>query len=152
MKVTVSIIFLMLLTFTSSVFADSAEEIDQQLQLFLQYIDRDIAKATVVLQHLSAEKIQFTQEQSNKFVLYKASYLGFVGLHKERIDIVQSVIGNITDQNLKVKFLNLDQWIMFIDFSSIIRPDLSNYSTLDSWPLLFDDFYNWMLSRNSMVM
>ena len=103
---TVSIIFLMLLTFTSSVFADSAEEIDQQLQLFLQYIDRDIAKATVVLQHLTAEKIQFTQEQSNKFVLYKASYLGFVGLHKERIDIVQSVIENITDQNLKVKFLN----------------------------------------------
>ncbi|MET3137226.1 hypothetical protein AAKU61_001580 [Undibacterium sp. GrIS 1.2] len=105
MRQIVSIWFLILLSFTPSAFAHSYAEIDEELKQFVQYLDRDIEKASLLLEHLAAEKKQFNTEQINQFTLYKASYLGFVGRNRERIDLVKSVIDQVSDKNLKAKFL-----------------------------------------------
>ncbi len=105
MRQIASIWLLILFSFTPSAFAHSSEEIDEELKQFVQYIDRDIEKARILLDHLAAEKAQFNIEQSNQFTLYKASYLGFVGRNRERIELVKSVIDQVNDTNLKSKFL-----------------------------------------------
>ncbi|KAL7190921.1 hypothetical protein ACSBR2_023069 [Camellia fascicularis] len=43
------------------------------------------------------------------------------------------------------KVINMDQWTSFLRFCSQISfPDLKNYDTTEAWPLILDDFVEWM--------
>jgi Cullin binding len=46
-------------------------------------------------------------------------------------------------QSPTVKSLNKDQWDLFLDFSSTVNEDLSEYDTSAAWPGLFDDYVEW---------
>lgn len=57
-----------------------------------------------------------------------------------------SFIAFLTEQT-EVKSLNLDQWMLFLDFSKNIPSDFANYDPTEAWPVLFDDFVNWSKRR-----
>ncbi|XP_018417795.1 PREDICTED: DCN1-like protein 3 [Nanorana parkeri] len=46
-----------------------------------------------------------------------------------------------------IKGISRDTWNMFLNFTHVIGPDLSNYSEDEAWPSLFDTFVDWELER-----
>lgn len=49
-----------------------------------------------------------------------------------------------------VKTLNIDQWKMFVEFSSNIKHDFSNYDSNDAWPLIYDSYVEWVKRNYEM--
>jgi DCN1-like protein 4/5 len=41
------------------------------------------------------------------------------------------------------KGLNADQWMVFLEFSRTIHPDMSNYDENAAWPVIYDEFVEW---------
>ncbi|XP_041360292.1 DCN1-like protein 4 isoform X2 [Gigantopelta aegis] len=50
----------------------------------------------------------------------------------------------------KYKVLNKDQWCNILEFSRGIAPDLSNYDEDGAWPVLLDEFVEWLKEQNKM--
>ncbi|XP_029102589.1 DCN1-like protein 3 [Scleropages formosus] len=48
-----------------------------------------------------------------------------------------------------VKGISRDTWNMFLNFTQVIGPDLSNYSEDEAWPSLFDTFVEWEMERRN---
>ncbi|XP_075686353.1 DCN1-like protein 3 isoform X2 [Rhinoderma darwinii] len=46
-----------------------------------------------------------------------------------------------------IKGISRDTWNMFLNFTQVIGPDLSNYSEDEAWPSLFDTFVEWEMGR-----
>ncbi|EFA85160.1 hypothetical protein PPL_02160 [Heterostelium album PN500] len=42
------------------------------------------------------------------------------------------------------KVINKDQWICFLEFSKTVKEDLSNYDEYEAWPLLIDEFVDFV--------
>lgn len=49
----------------------------------------------------------------------------------------------------KYKVLNKDQWCNILEFSRSIDPDLSNYDEDGAWPVLLDEFVEWLKAGHS---
>jgi len=49
------------------------------------------------------------------------------------------------------KFINLDQWMNFLEFSKTIENDLVNYDEGSAWPVLLDQFVEWQQQRNKHI-
>ncbi|XP_076316048.1 DCN1-like protein SCCRO4 [Tachypleus tridentatus] len=49
-------------------------------------------------------------------------------------------------QQSKYKVINKDQWCNILEFSRLIRPDLSNYDEDGAWPVLLDELVEWLKS------
>ncbi|GKV03356.1 hypothetical protein SLE2022_035790 [Rubroshorea leprosula] len=48
------------------------------------------------------------------------------------------------------KVINLDQWLNFLRFCNEISfPDLKNYDSTEAWPLILDNFVEWMKKKHS---
>ncbi|XP_033632105.1 DCN1-like protein 5 [Asterias rubens] len=47
----------------------------------------------------------------------------------------------------KYKVINKDQWCNILEFSRAIKPDLSNYDVDGAWPVMLDEFVEWMRVR-----
>ncbi|KAI8619014.1 Cullin binding-domain-containing protein [Chytriomyces sp. MP71] len=43
-----------------------------------------------------------------------------------------------------VKVINKDQWMSFYDFCSSVRADLSNYDESSAWPVILDEYVEWV--------
>jgi hypothetical protein len=50
-------------------------------------------------------------------------------------------------EDRKISYLNLDQWRIYVDFSICIKPDFTNYSSEDAWPLIYDEYVKWALEK-----
>ncbi|KAI1884719.1 hypothetical protein AGOR_G00229310 [Albula goreensis] len=53
----------------------------------------------------------------------------------------------LTENPSGVKGISRDTWNMFLNFTQVIGPDLSNYSEDEAWPSLFDTFVEWEVER-----
>ncbi|CAI9734442.1 Hypothetical predicted protein [Octopus vulgaris] len=49
----------------------------------------------------------------------------------------------------KYKVINKDQWCNILEFSRTIYPDLSNYDEDGAWPVMLDEFVEWLKEQNS---
>ncbi|XP_077518968.1 DCN1-like protein SCCRO4 isoform X1 [Amblyomma americanum] len=47
----------------------------------------------------------------------------------------------------KYRVINKDQWCNVLEFSRTIKPDLSNYDEDGAWPVLLDEFVEWLRAR-----
>ncbi|XP_065341767.1 DCN1-like protein 4 isoform X1 [Cloeon dipterum] len=50
----------------------------------------------------------------------------------------------------KYKVINKDQWANILEFTRYVRDDLSNYDYDGAWPVLLDEFVEWLGKDNSM--
>ncbi|KAH9377975.1 hypothetical protein HPB48_015335 [Haemaphysalis longicornis] len=48
----------------------------------------------------------------------------------------------------KYRVINKDQWCNVLEFSRTIKPDLSNYDEDGAWPVLLDEFVEWLRARH----
>ncbi|KAJ8399897.1 hypothetical protein AAFF_G00406270 [Aldrovandia affinis] len=62
-------------------------------------------------------------------------------------DILDCWLDFLTENPSGVKGISRDTWNMFLNFSQVIGPDLSNYSEDEAWPSLFDTFVEWEVER-----
>lgn len=53
----------------------------------------------------------------------------------------------LTENPLRIKAISWDSWNMFLNFTQVIGPDLSNYSEDEAWPSLFDTFVEWEMEQ-----
>ncbi|KAK8645150.1 hypothetical protein V6N13_118999 [Hibiscus sabdariffa] len=62
---------------------------------------------------------------------------------------VDSLVEYLKVQN-DYKVINADQWINFLRFCKEISfPDLENYDATQAWPLILDNFVEWMREKQS---
>lgn len=47
----------------------------------------------------------------------------------------------------RVERLRKDEWVMLYDLFRMTKDDMSDYETDSTWPLLFDDYYEWVKSQ-----
>ncbi|XP_064636898.1 DCN1-like protein 4 [Lineus longissimus] len=50
----------------------------------------------------------------------------------------------------KYKVINKDQWCNVLEFSRTIKPDLSNYDEDGAWPVMLDEFVDWIRDQNCL--
>ncbi|RUS22427.1 hypothetical protein BC937DRAFT_89243 [Endogone sp. FLAS-F59071] len=59
----------------------------------------------------------------------------------------QLLLGNrFAHSEAFLQFLE-DQWLSFLEFSTTISEDLSNYDDMSAWPVLFDEYVEWRRER-----
>ncbi|KAI1896262.1 hypothetical protein AGOR_G00092990 [Albula goreensis] len=61
--------------------------------------------------------------------------------------ILECWLDFLTENPSGVKGISRDTWNMFLNFTQVIGPDLSNYSEDEAWPSLFDTFVEWEVER-----
>ncbi|KAJ2311416.1 DCN1-like protein 5 [Coemansia sp. RSA 2611] len=44
----------------------------------------------------------------------------------------------------RIKTVSRDQWQSLLELSKTLKPDLSNYSSDDAWPAMFDELVEWL--------
>lgn len=49
----------------------------------------------------------------------------------------------------KYKVINKDQWCNVLEFSRTIKQDLSNYDEDGAWPVLLDEFVEWLVTKHN---
>ncbi|CAE1279991.1 DCUN1D4_5 [Acanthosepion pharaonis] len=49
----------------------------------------------------------------------------------------------------KYKVINKDQWCNILEFSRTIHTDLSNYDEDGAWPVMLDEFVEWLKEQNT---
>lgn len=54
--------------------------------------------------------------------------------------------GEFLRQTKSYKVINKDQWACFLEFSRNVKKDLSNYDNSEAWPLLIDEFVEFIRS------
>nr|CAD7440889.1 unnamed protein product [Timema bartmani]CAD7586605.1 unnamed protein product [Timema genevievae] len=59
--------------------------------------------------------------------------------------------GGFLDQS-KYKVINKDQWCNILEFSRTILHDLSNYDVDGAWPVMLDEFVEWLKLAKSIDM
>lgn len=50
-------------------------------------------------------------------------------------------------EQAKYKVINKDQWCNILEFSRAIHSDLSNYDEDGAWPVMLDEFVEWLKER-----
>ncbi|EGG23619.1 calcium-binding EF-hand domain-containing protein [Cavenderia fasciculata] len=45
--------------------------------------------------------------------------------------------------------LNMDQWLSVFEFAKVIAPDTSNYDENGAWPVLLDEYVDWVKSKTN---
>ncbi|XP_053434950.1 DCN1-like protein 3 [Nycticebus coucang] len=53
----------------------------------------------------------------------------------------------LTENSSEIVSISQDTWNMFLNFTKVIEPDLSNYNEDEAWPSLFDSFVEWEMER-----
>lgn len=95
----------MMLIFSRPVVAEQIQSVDNLLKLTAEYLGNAPSKALPMLAQLKEQQLNFTKTQAEQFNLLQASSLGFQNRHKERIAIVLSGIEQVSNSELRVKFL-----------------------------------------------
>jgi tetratricopeptide (TPR) repeat protein len=96
------IIFLFYAQFS---FAEQDASVDELLMLTSKYLSSSPEKAIPVLEQLQSLKLTLNKKQTEKLYIYKASSLGFRGLHKERVSYVLSVLSQVSNPSSRTKLL-----------------------------------------------
>ena len=52
------------------------------------------------------------------------------------------------DHQKQYRVINKDQWYNIHEFSHTIKQDLSNYDPNGAWPVILDEFVEWMEEQN----
>eukprot|EP01100_Stratorugosa_tubuloviscum_P001996 TRINITY_DN1459_c0_g3_i1.p1 TRINITY_DN1459_c0_g3~~TRINITY_DN1459_c0_g3_i1.p1 ORF type:complete len:271 (+),score=104.43 TRINITY_DN1459_c0_g3_i1:30-842(+) len=63
-------------------------------------------------------------------------------LNKSKYNHVQNFVDFLLQQTT-YKALNLDQWLNFLEFSSTVNKDLSNYDEDGAWSVILDEYVQW---------
>lgn len=84
--------------------ADSAT-IDDLFAQSRNEIKTSPEKAAETLLKLQGLQSQFSEEQRDKFYVFSASALGFKGRHKEKVELVRSVIEKVSNPDYKARLL-----------------------------------------------
>lgn len=87
------------------VYAEQKLSVDEQLTLLSATLNNSPEKSVEMLTQLQALKPIFSEKQRERYFLLNASSLGFRGKQAERIALVKSFIGQVSDPDSRIKFL-----------------------------------------------
>jgi len=128
---------LFLVLFSQYSLADTEEKNDALLKTVSRSLLNSPGESLRKLDELTSQQKTFSPEQRNKFHLLRASALGFLGKHRERVEFVQSVIPDISDIDYRARFLyqlsdgyiNLGEYenaLNYMNQSIVMLPKLKN--------------------------
>ena len=46
------------------------------------------------------------------------------------------------------KFISRDTWNLLLDLATQVKPDFSDFDEDGAWPVIIDDFVEWVKARN----
>jgi len=55
---------------------------------------------------------------------------------------VEKFVTFLSDQQT-YKVINSDQWLLFFEFATTVRPDFSDYDPNGAWPVIIDEYVEW---------
>ncbi|MFZ6816309.1 diguanylate cyclase [Undibacterium sp. Rencai35W] len=86
-------------------FSDNLMSVDSLLQQASENLKISPNKAEEALTQLESLAKSFDSKQKDRYHILRASFLGFRGRHKERVLLAESYIAQVTDPEVKVRFL-----------------------------------------------
>lgn len=81
------------------------DNLNQAISQAIEWINKSPTEAQVYIEALEKRQSEFNEEQLHKFILLKASNLGFLGLHKERVELIKSKLANVSDPEIRIRYL-----------------------------------------------
>eukprot|EP01103_Thecamoeba_quadrilineata_P005021 TRINITY_DN14877_c0_g1_i1.p1 TRINITY_DN14877_c0_g1~~TRINITY_DN14877_c0_g1_i1.p1 ORF type:complete len:275 (+),score=51.90 TRINITY_DN14877_c0_g1_i1:52-876(+) len=86
----------------------------------------------------------YAKEKGQKVVdIQTASLFLHLFLGGEKYPHTANFIKFLQEENTHWKGINADQWMVFLEFSRTVAPDLSNYDEESAWPVIYDEFVEW---------
>ncbi|MDE2430953.1 MAG: GGDEF domain-containing protein [Burkholderiales bacterium] len=113
------------------------ESVDDLLNKTAAYIRTTPEKTVEPLKKLEELQSTFSQKQKERYYLLYASALGFRGRQEERVKLVESFIDQVTEPDLRIKFLyqltygytklgNFEKALLAINESIVLLPKLTD--------------------------
>lgn len=96
-----SLLWLMIGLFHIPTLADQASSVDELLEKAAQYLNTDPEKADVIFEKLRKLKPTFNKKQEGIYYVRFLLFLGFHGEHKERVELIRSIIDTVNDDEVK---------------------------------------------------
>ncbi len=81
------------------------EDLNQAINNAIAWINKSPTEAQVYIEALEKRQAEFSDEQLHRFILLKAANLGFLGLHKERVELIKNKISNVSDPEIRIRYL-----------------------------------------------
>ena len=91
--------------FSRQTFAVDAKLVDDLLNQAVIDMRNQPEKAVLTLEKVKEFESTLNEKQRDKFQILNAAALGFRGRHKEKVELVQSYIGKVSDPEYRVRFL-----------------------------------------------
>jgi len=116
----------------------------QKLQLKLDYL-RSLLNEPVTFKNIYRYAYDFARDRDQRSLdmdTGKAMLQLLLGKHWPLYGSFHAFL-----EQSKYKVINKDQWCNILEFSRSIQPDLSNYDEDGAWPVLLDEFVEWLKSR-----
>ncbi|CAN5825220.1 GGDEF domain-containing protein [soil metagenome] len=150
------LLFLLEMGFVFPASVMAMTDVDKLLELTTQYLHTNSEKSIETFAQLTKLQPTFTKKQKELYSLIYAGSLGFKSKNKERVAFVESFIQDITEPNLRVKFLyqlsdgysNLGEYekaLGALNQSIILLPNLidlgAKITTLQSAITILDSVY-----------
>ncbi|KAJ3446928.1 rp42 related [Anaeramoeba flamelloides] len=66
----------------------------------------------------------------------------------KRFALLDKWIKFLSQDHVKKSSITRDTWKLLIDFAFTIKPDLSNYDEMSAWPVLIDEFCEYVQENN----
>ncbi|MDO8179121.1 MAG: GGDEF domain-containing protein [Undibacterium sp.] len=90
--------------FSLPVFPEEQVSVDELLNLSSQYLNTAPVKSISTLAKLKVLQPTFNEKQRERYYFISAISLGFIGKHRERVELVESFIDKVNDPELRAKF------------------------------------------------
>jgi diguanylate cyclase (GGDEF)-like protein len=91
--------------FLTPALADEPLSVDELLEKVTDSLNTDPGKAEIFLQKLKKLKPTFNKKQEGLYYIRLSVFLGFHGEHKEKVELIRSIINTLNDNEVKVFLL-----------------------------------------------
>ncbi|GAM24581.1 hypothetical protein SAMD00019534_077560 [Acytostelium subglobosum LB1] len=90
----------------------------------------------------------FSKESENNKILELANACDMISLVLcPKYEQATQLIDYLTNHQKSYRGINMDQWLSIFEFVKTIAPDASNYDENGAWPVLLDEYVDWVKTK-----
>lgn len=120
-----------------------------KLQSKLEYL-RSFLADPVTFKSIFRFAFDFAKEENQRSLDIDTAKIMLTLLLGGQWPLQSSFTQFIEQQQGRYKVINKDQWCNVLEFSRTIHPDLTNYDEDGAWPVMLDEFVEWLKEQRGL--